>query len=89
MQLDLFQHELKMLEQALGYAVIYAKTEEETAEFAMLKVKVSTAIETEKQLAIKKELHSKMNCPFQYCSQKPKCEGTCYINKQNIQWSID
>ena len=45
MQLDLFQHELKMLDQALGYAVMYAKTEEETAEFAMLKVKVSTALD--------------------------------------------
>ena len=81
MQLDLFQHELKMLDQALGYAVMYAKTEEETAEFAMLKVKVSTALETEKELAIKKELHSKMNCPFQYCMQKPKCKETCFINK--------
>jgi hypothetical protein len=89
MNLDLFQHELNVLDQALGYAVIYAKTEEETAEFAMLKVKVSTAIETEKELAMKKELHSKMNCPYQYCSQNPKCKETCFINKQNIQWSID
>lgn len=84
MKLELFQHELKMLDQALGYAVMYAKTEEETAEFAMLKLKVNTAIVTEQQLAIKKALHDKMNCPFQYCSQNPICEGTCYINKQNI-----
>ena len=84
MELELFQHELKMLDQALGYAVMYAKTEEETAEFAMLKLKVNSAIETEKKVAIQKALHSKMNCPYQYCSQKPKCEGTCYINKQHI-----
>lgn len=84
MNLDLFQHELKMLDQALGYAVMYAKTEEEAAEFAMLKLKVNSAIETEKQLAIKKALHDKMNCPYKYCSQTPKCEGTCYINKQNL-----
>lgn len=81
MKLELFNHELNMLDQALGYAVMYAKTEEETAEFAMLKLKVSNAIEIEKELAIKKALHDKMFCVFKYCSQNPKCEGTCYLNK--------
>lgn len=84
MKLELFQHELKMLEQALGYAVMYAKTEEETAEFAMLKLKVDKEILVQNQLAEKKSQHRKMNCPYQYCSQNPKCEGTCYINKQNL-----
>ena len=32
MNLELFDHELKMLYQALGYAVVSAHTESETAE---------------------------------------------------------
>ncbi len=84
MNLELFQHELNMLQQALGYAVMYAKTEEETAEFAMLKLKVDKEILVQQQLAEKKSQHDKMNCPYQYCSKNPKCMFTCYINQQNI-----
>lgn len=42
--IDLSKHELQQLGQALSYAVMYAKTESETAEFAMLKVKVEGEI---------------------------------------------
>jgi len=40
----LSKHEIIALGQALSYAVMYAKTEEETAEFAMLHVKVQGEI---------------------------------------------
>lgn len=42
--MKLSKHETVQLGQALSYAVMYAKTEEETAEFAMLKVKVEGEI---------------------------------------------
>lgn len=32
---------------------------------------------------IRKNEHEQMDCPFKYCSQNPKCEVTCYINKTN------
>ena len=73
----LSNHEVKALGQALSYAVIYAKTEEETAEFAMLKVKVEGEIvrrEESKRLA---DEHSFLGCPFKYCDSEPKCEGNC------------
>lgn len=81
MNIELFNHELKMLYQALGYAVVNAHTESETAEFTMLQLKVNSAILKEEEAAKRKERHDKMNCVFKYCSQNPKCEGTCYINK--------
>lgn len=42
--MELSNYEIKSLQQALGYAVMFAKTEEETAEFAMLKIKVDGEI---------------------------------------------
>jgi len=42
--MNLSKHETIQLGQALSYAVMYAKTEEETAEFAMLKVKIEGEI---------------------------------------------
>lgn len=47
--MKLSKHETEQLGQALSYAVMYAKTEEETAEFAMLKVKVEGEIAKLKQ----------------------------------------
>lgn len=47
--MKLSKHETEQLEQALSYAVMYAKTEGETAEFAMLKVKVEGEITRLKQ----------------------------------------
>ncbi len=47
--MKLSKHETEQLEQALSYAVMYAKTEKETAEFAMLKVKVEGEIAKLKQ----------------------------------------
>ena len=81
MELELFNHELNVLGQALRYAVMYSLTEAETAEFAMLKVKVDVAIVAEQERIMREVEHKKMNCVFKYCSQNPKCEGTCYLNK--------
>ena len=85
MTIELFDHELKMLYQALGYAVVSAHTESETAEFAMLQLKVHNEIMKQEQLKIQEQAHKKMNCVFKYCSQNPKCEGTCYMNKPQNQ----
>lgn len=82
--LDLSLHETKMLFQALAYAVTHAKTEAETAEFGMLYTKVNTEVLKMEAEISRKEEHKKMNCPYQYCSENPKCEFTCYINKQKF-----
>lgn len=47
--MKLSKHETEQIGQALSYAVMYAKTEEETAEFAILKVKVEGEIAKLKQ----------------------------------------
>ncbi len=69
--------QLLTAQQAVGYAVMFAKTEHETAEFALLKLDIDGAIirqdEIEKQIA----KHEKMGCPFHYCDSNPKCEGKC------------
>lgn len=82
MQLELFNHELKMLYQALGYAVVNAHTEAETAEFAMLQLKVHHQILVQEELDKKIAEHKKMECVFKYCCQNPPCEGTCYLNRK-------
>ena len=53
-KMELSLHELKALGQALGYAIGYAKTEHETAEFAMLKVKIDGEI-YKRELKAKKQ----------------------------------
>jgi hypothetical protein len=49
MTMKLSKHETIQLSQALIYAVMYAKTEEETAEFAVLKIKIEGEITKLKQ----------------------------------------
>lgn len=68
---------LKTLQQALGYSVMFAKTESETAEFALLKLEVDSAINKEQLLKTQQEEHDKMGCPYMYCSSNPKCKGKC------------
>lgn len=69
---------LKMIEQALQYAVLYAKTEAETAEFAQILLDVqSTIIEEVKENKRIEALKSLKDCPFTYCDSTPKCEGKC------------
>ncbi len=40
MNLDFTKEEVGILSQSLGYSMMYAKTEKETAEFALLKMKI-------------------------------------------------
>jgi hypothetical protein len=75
--MELTWSQLLLAQQALGYAVMYAKTEHETAEFALLKIDIDEAIIRKKYADEKKTEHDKMGCPFNYCDSKPKCEGKC------------
>lgn len=75
--MELTWSQLLLTQQALGYAVMYAKTEHETAEFALLKIDIDEAIIRKKYADEKKAEHDKMGCPFNYCDSNPKCEGKC------------
>jgi hypothetical protein len=46
---------LKLIKDALSYAVMFSRSESETAEFALLLVEVVGGIETEKQQQIKED----------------------------------
>ena len=72
---------LELLKNALGYAVMYAKTESETSEFGFMYVEVCSAIvsETEQKKRIEK-LKSLDGCVFKYCAYNPKCVGICGNN---------
>ena len=69
---------LETVRNALKIAVMYAKTESYTADFALLLVDVESAIieekEQEKRLEKLKPLDG---CPFHYCDGKITCEGKC------------
>ncbi len=75
--MELSNHEMRQLGQALSYAVMYGQTEEETAEFAMLKVKVNGEIVRREESAKRKAEHDKMGCPFHYCDSNPPCKEKC------------
>jgi hypothetical protein len=76
--MELSNHEVKELGQALSYAVLYAKTEAETAEFALLKVKIEGEIIRREESAKRKAEHAKLGCPFHYCDSNPPCKGKCH-----------
>jgi hypothetical protein len=78
--MELNKKQLFTIQQALGYAVMYAQTEHETAEFALIKLDIDEAIIRKKELENYKEEHSKMGCPFQYCDSNPKCEVKCHYS---------
>ena len=69
--------QLLVAQQGLGYAVMYAKTEQETAEFALLKLDIDEAIIREKVYEEQQKEHDKMGCPFMYCDSNPKCVYKC------------
>jgi len=75
------KEKLETIKNALQYAVLNAKTEQETAEFALLLIDVEFFIirdkEREKYL---NTLSSLEGCPFNYCDSKPKCENNCRHN---------
>lgn len=47
--MEFSKYEIELLGQALSYAIMYANTEQETAEFGILKVKVESEIAKLKQ----------------------------------------
>ena len=75
--MELSFSQLLIAQQALGYAVMYAKTEHETAEFALLRLDIDEAIIREKANREKQKEHDNKGCPFKYCDSNPKCEGKC------------
>lgn len=81
--MELKKSKLETVKNALQYAVIYAKTEVEEAEFALLLLDVQSAIihEQEQEKRIE-ELKSLDGCVFHYCDSNPKCEGKCRYVKQ-------
>lgn len=75
--MNLSKRQLLTAQQALGYAVMYAKTERETAEFALLKLDIDGALICKEVAEQREKEQEKMRCPFKYCDNKPKCEGKC------------
>jgi len=76
--MKLTKRQLLTAQQALGYAVMYAKTEHETAEFALLKLDVDGALIRENANEERKAEHDKMGCPFHYCDSNPPCKNKCH-----------
>lgn len=74
--------DLNVLQQALGYAVVFAKTEAETAEFALMKLEIEGLMIRKNELAKAQAEHDKKGCVFQYCAYTPKCEGKCQNNSE-------
>lgn len=62
--MELTKRQLLTMQQVLGYAVMFAKTEHETAEFALLKLDIDSAIISHNTLELHKAEHDKMGCPF-------------------------
>lgn len=78
--MELTLNELSLVKEALGYGLLFSKSEAETAEFALLKMKVEKNLKNDK--AGKPVSTSLDGCPFHYCDKKPKCEGNCRYNLQ-------
>lgn len=75
--MELSKRKLLTAQQALGYAVMYAKTESETAEFALLKLDIDGALIRIDAAEKRKAEHDKMGCPFHYCDNMTPCKGKC------------
>ena len=56
---------------------MYAKTEHETAEFALLKLDIDGMLIRQDAAEQREKEQEKMGCPFKYCDSNPKCEGKC------------
>lgn len=79
--MKLTDRQLLTIQQALGYAVMYAKTEQETAEFALLKLDIDSIFITRKTESERREKHNEMGCPFYYCDSNPPCKDKCHYSK--------
>ena len=77
-KMNLSKRQLLTAQQALGYAVMFAQTESETAEFALLKLDINGLLIRQEAEEKRKIEHDKLGCPFHYCDSNPKCEGKCH-----------
>lgn len=75
--MELSKNQLITAQQALGYAVMYAKTEHETAEFALLKLDIDAALIRKESQERRRAERDKMGCPFKFCDSNPPCKGKC------------
>lgn len=78
--MKLTKRQLLTAQQAVGYAVVYAKTESETAEFALLKVDIDSALIRLEESEKRQSEHNKKGCPFHYCDNNPPCNKQCKYN---------
>ncbi|RKD18999.1 hypothetical protein BCY91_14070 [Pelobium manganitolerans] len=91
--MELTLNELSLVKEALGYGLLFSKSEAETAEFALLKMKVeknlfndfmNTGQHLRSQVATGLPASTSLDgCPFHYCDKKPFCEGKCRYNNGN------
>lgn len=75
--MKLTKRQLLTAQQAFGYAIMYAKTESETANFALLKLDIDSALITIEADEQRKIEHDKKECPFHYCDSNPPCKVKC------------
>ena len=75
--MDLSKRQVLTIQQAFGYAVMYAQTEHETAEFSLLKLDIDAMLIRKESSEQRDTEHEKMGCPFKYCDSNPKCVGKC------------
>ena len=75
--MEISKRQLLLMQQAIGYAVMYAKTEHETAEFALLKLDIDGMLIRMKAAEHRQRNHENKGCPFNYCDSTPECEGKC------------
>lgn len=69
---------LQLIKSAIMYAIMYAKTEAETAEFSLMLVDIEVGIAEDEQTEERIEkLKSLQGCVWKYCAYSPKCEGKC------------
>lgn len=76
--MKLNKKQLLVAQKALGYSIMYAKTESETAEFSLLKLDIDGALIRIEAEEYRKVQHNKMECPFNYCDANPQCVGKCH-----------
>lgn len=68
---------LVTVKNALQYAALYAKTQSETAEFAIMCVEVESAILKEKETEAMIAEQRRKGCVFNYCDSMPSCKDKC------------
>lgn len=83
--MEIKKSNLKLVKEALEYAVANCRSESKDAEFMLLYVDVVGAIEREKQQdEYVESVKSLPGCVFHYCGYRPKCEGEkCPHSKQD------